>query len=212
MESWKRNQMEEAISVMMGQGSRPSASLQTTLKRVLETDRDWGRKPQSKKPELANYAFYSDQPPGRGADVWFSNYEVFALLKAAILVQHGWSQGKAVSILRRARPALEAKHREILKLDPTELFDEKKIREAAKEGSLAVWSTRPVYLSIVSSTKDQSSDETMEVAVLEQSELVRLANRAPGTLMTMIELTRTAHDLQTVLRKTKPTKRGRGSS
>jgi hypothetical protein len=179
---------------------------------VLETDRDWEPKPSSKEPEEVNYAFYSGKPPGRGADVWFSSYEVFALLEAANLVQHGWSQGKAVSILRRARPSLEARHGEILQWNPTDLFDEKKILEAAKEGSLAVWSTRPVYLSIVSSTKDQSSDETMEVGVLEQSQLVRLANRAPGTLMTMIELTRTAHDLQTALRKTEPTKRGRGSS
>lgn len=204
--------MEQAISVMLDQGSRPSTGLQTTLKRLLETDRNWQRKPRSKRLEQANYAFYSGKPPGRGADVLFSGYEVFALLEAVNLVHHGWSQGKTVSILRRLRPALEAKHAEILQWDPTELFDERKILEAAKPGSLAVWSTKPVYLLIVSNTKDQGSDETMELAVLEQDELVRLPKRAPGTLLTMIELTRTAHDLQGALAKTQPSKRGRGSS
>lgn len=207
--------MEEAISVMVGQGPRPSAGLRTTLKRLLETDRDWERKPRSKKPELANYAFYSGKPPGRGADVLFSDYEVFALLEAVNLVEHGWSQGKAVSILRRVRPALESKHAEILQWNPADLFDERKILAAAKEGSLAVASTRPVYLLIASHKGrpvEQRSDLTMEVAVLKYDEMMRLFRKQPGISATMIELTRTAHDLRNALAKTRPSKRGRGGS
>src|SRR3990170_7190891 len=146
MISYKRNQMVEAISVTVGQGLPPGGELQTKLKRLLDTDRNFGRRPRSKDPEWTNYAFYSGKAPGRGSEVLFSGYEAFALLEALNLMEHGWPQGTVVSILRRARPALEPKHAAILKWDPTDLFNEQKIREAAQPGSLAVWSTRPVYL------------------------------------------------------------------
>jgi hypothetical protein len=37
----------------------------------------------------------------------FSNYEVFAVLAALILLRHGIPQAKVVSILREVRPDLE---------------------------------------------------------------------------------------------------------
>jgi len=57
MISYKRNQMVEAISVTVGQGLPPGAELQTKLKRLLDTDRNLGRRPRSKDPEWINYAF-----------------------------------------------------------------------------------------------------------------------------------------------------------
>lgn len=214
MESWKRNQMEKSISVAIGQGLSPSGALQTKLKRLLDTDRNLDRKPRSKDPEVANYAFYSGTAPGRGGEVRFSSYEVFALFEAFHLMEHGLPQATAVSVLRRARPDLEPKHAEILRWKPVDLFDEQKIRKSARPGSLAVGSTRPVFLVIHSekpALKDRSSKETT-VAVLEQKELRELFKTLPGTWVTTVELTRTAHDLRGALAKTKPSKRGRGGS
>ena len=210
MENYKRNQMEEAISVALGQGLPPSDVLQTKLKRLLDTDRNLDRKPRSKDPELASYAFYSGDAPGRGSEVRFSSYEVFALLQALHLMEHGSTQARAVAILRRARPALEPKHAAILRWDPAELFDEQKIREAARPGSLAVWSTRPVFL-VIASPKGAERSSAVE-AVLEADQLMPFSRKLPGYLVSITELTRTAHDLRYALAKTEPSKRGRGSA
>ena len=205
--------MEEAISLLVDEGSAPSLGLRTKVKRLLDTDRNLGLKPRSKDPESASYAFYSRNAPGRGSEVWFSSYEVFALLEALNLMEHGSAQARAVSILRRARPALEPKHAAILRWDPAELFDEQKIRESARPGSLAVWSTRPVFLVLASrkgSATEQSSD--VEVAILEADQLTPFSRKRPGFLWSITELTRTAHDLRDALGTTTASKRGRGSS
>src|SRR5690606_33069026 len=108
------------------------------------TDRDRGRSKRSKQTERANYAFFSGEARGKGTEVLFSAYEVFALRIAVSLMQGGRPQATVVSILRRARPLLEPKHAEILRWDPTELFDEEKIREMARPGDLADPTTRKV--------------------------------------------------------------------
>ena len=205
MEIYKRNQMEEAISATLSQGPRPSVKLRSKLKRLLDTDRASGRKPRSKNPEWSNYAFYRGDAPGRGAEVWFSSYEVFALYEGYRLMEHGLPQATVVSMLRRARPALEAKHAEILRWDPAELFDEKKIRERMKPGSLPVWTTRPVFLALIS---NRDTPGELDIAVLEEGGLNKWP---PGTSMTTIEVTHAAHVLHEALAKTKPSKRGRGS-
>jgi hypothetical protein len=213
MGSWKRNQIEEAISLMLGQGLPPSAQLGTKLKRLLDADRDVDRKPRSRDPEFSNYAFYSGKSQGRGAEVWFSDYEVFATLLALSLLEQGFTQARAVSVLRHVRRALERKYKAILKWDPRELFDEQRIREAAQPGSLAVDSTRPVFLAILHKSRAaaQSSGLPIEVAVLELTELGTL-KRPLGSSLTLIELTRIAHRLRDVLAKTTPSKRGRAGS
>ena len=206
--------MEEAISLSLAQSSRPSTALRTTLKRLLDTDRDMKLKPRSTSPEFAHRAFSSGVDPGRGGEVRFSSYEVFALQLASSLMEHGATQARAVSILRRARPALEPKHAAILKWDQSELFDEERIRKAMRPGSLPVWSTRPVYLLLVSYNapqKDRRRNEAIEIEVLEQDQLSP-SRWPPGTSMTTIELTRMAHILNEALVKTRPSKRGRSSS
>jgi hypothetical protein len=59
------------------------------LKRLMERDRALGLSPRSKDPEEANYAFFSDEAPGSGTEIWFSAYEAFALYTALRLLEHG---------------------------------------------------------------------------------------------------------------------------
>jgi hypothetical protein len=74
--SYKRNQIEEAISRMFAPDcERPSAELRTRVKRLLELDRSVGRTLRSKNAELANYGFFSEDAPGTGAVISFSEYE-----------------------------------------------------------------------------------------------------------------------------------------
>src|SRR5277367_3842250 len=125
MLEYKRNQIEEAISAALEpRSSGPTPELRTRLKRLLETDRAAGRTPRSSSLESANYAFYSIDPPGSGVEVWFSEYEAFALLNGLRLMEHGWPQGFAVSVLRRVRVDLEMQHARILTLDAKALFDQ----------------------------------------------------------------------------------------
>ncbi len=215
MSGYKRNQALEAISVTLGQGRSPSLALHTEIRRLLDTDRSLGRSGRSKDPERANYAFFSGEAPGRGAEVFFSSYEAFALLKALDLMHHGWPQATAVKIMRQARPVLEPKHDHILRLDPAELFDERRIREINERGHAMVSTTYPLYL-VISSRKGRPSqtanDETREVAVLENDEVMRFLLREAGISSTVMALTKQAYDLQVALSETKPSKRGRGGA
>ena len=57
---FKRNQVEEAIALVLEPGSiGPSMELCTRIKRLLDTDRNLGRNKRSNDPEHANFAFYS---------------------------------------------------------------------------------------------------------------------------------------------------------
>src|SRR5437667_2173153 len=114
MSEYQRHQSEGAIAGALEPRSHdPTAELRTRLKRLLETDRALGRAPRSGNPERANHAFYSAEAPGSGVEVWFSEYEAFALLSGLRLMGHGWPQGFAVSVLRRVRPELEKEHARI---------------------------------------------------------------------------------------------------
>src|SRR2546423_14906577 len=151
MALYKRNQIEEALSRAFGEASAtPSSELRTRLKRLLEMDRSLGRNTRAADPEVANYAFYSSDSPGRGVEVSFSDYEAFALMVGLRLLQHRWPQSFPVVLLRRLRPELEREHARILKQDPKVLFDEKRIRENARPGDFYVDNTDPVFLTIVS--------------------------------------------------------------
>jgi hypothetical protein len=213
METYKRNQFLEAAAATLGQGSSPTAALRTDTKRLLNTDRALDRSPRSRNPERANYAFFSDEAPGRGVEVLFSPYEAFALRLGLDLLQHGLPQATAVKMLRHVRPYLEPKHAEILGWSPPELFDQKKILKAARPGELAIPTTHPVYLVITSSIgRRRVAHEHREVAVLESEELMPFLLKEAGRSSTVIELTRLAHDLQSAMAKTTPSKRGRASA
>ena len=144
---FKRNQVEEAISRVSTQGT-PRTELETRLKRLYETDRKLGRSPRADGVERANYAFFSAEAQGSGVEVWFSEYEAFALFTALRLLEHGLPQKTAVLILRRARPQLEPKHAEIMKWDPRTIFDKKAILQGWRPGMAHLPTTRPVFLAV----------------------------------------------------------------
>ncbi|WP_108681344.1 hypothetical protein [Methyloceanibacter sp. wino2] len=212
MASFKRNQVLEAISMMLGEGSTPSKTLKTAVKRLLDTDRQLKRKARSSDPEQANYAFFSSDAPGSGVEILFSAYEAFAM-RLGVELLHRWTQRTVVKILRQVRPHLEPKHFEILSWNPQELFDWEEILAKAKPGDLAVSSTRPVYFQVVSSMGrplGAKTNDVPEVAVVDAK--TPQFPREPGRSITVMELTRLAHDFQTALAKTMPSKRGRGNA
>jgi hypothetical protein len=217
MREYKRNQIEEAISGVLEPRSRePSMELRTRLKRLLDTDRALGREPRSKDPVRANYAFYSIDPPGSGVEVWFTEYEAFALLNGLNLLRHGWPQGFAVSVMRRVRPELQKQHARILKQDPKALFDEEAIRRNARAGDIAFNNIDPVLLTIVSKSglSLTEQEEPQACAVCRgPKEATRFAWEASGGVggWSMFDVVGVAHVLAEVLSRTEPRPRGRGA-
>jgi hypothetical protein len=210
---FKRNQVEEAIAIMLEPGSaKPSSEMRTRLKRLLETDRSLGRSKRSADPERANFAFFSTDAPGRGLENWFTGYEAFALLTGLRLMRDGWPQRLAVTALRRVKPDLERHHARILKRDQAVLFNDDQIRQQAKPGDLAVSNTDPVFLVI--NSKDQEDRLASNPAAIcrGQAELMRfIKGWGPGQTWTVKELGTSIHALALALAKTVPRKRGRGS-
>jgi hypothetical protein len=215
MLEFKRNQVEEAISGVLEPGlERPSPELRTRLKRLLETDRALGLAPRSPDPERAHYAFYSADAPGSGVEVWFSEYEAFALLNGLRLMAHGWPQTVAVSLMRRVRAELEQQHVRILKQDPQWLFDEEKIRRSARPGDMAFDNIDPVLLTIVSKTGMLPSEKEGFGACdvcRGARQAMQFAWKASGGAgaWTMFELVSVAHRLSKELAQTEPRRRGR---
>jgi hypothetical protein len=163
---------------------------------------------------MAHFAFFSSDAPGSGVEVWFSAYEAFALLTAWRLLEHGWPQATAVSVLRQVRPQLEPAHARILKLVPKQMFDQQKIREKARPGSLAFDTTDPVFLVIASMQghpRETSTKRSIEICRREE-ELMPILRREVGQSATTFELVASTHLLQNRLEKTAPRKRGRSST
>ena len=211
--AYKRNQIEEAIARLFDPKSEVvPVDLRTRIKRLFELDRFLGRSVRSKDPELANYAFFSDDAPGTGADISFSEYDAFALLNGLRLMAHGWPQGFAVSIMRMIRAELENEHARILKQNPDELFDERAIRKKARPGDIAVDNIDPVFLTLVSKT--QGAREGTQIAptpgvcrgALRVSEFARAVG---ASSMSLFEVATLAHQLHVELRRTEPRRRGR---
>jgi hypothetical protein len=214
---FKRNQFEEAISRMLEPRTpEPSSELRTRLKRLLETDREFGRAPHSADPERAHYAFYSGEPPGTGFEVWFSEYECFALLNGLRLMGHGWPQGFAVSVMRRTRPELEKEHARILKQDREKLFDQEEIRRKARPGDMAFDNTAPVLLTIVSKSGVAPNEQGKPLACAVRRgpqaavDFAFKAGAGAGAF-TMFEVATAAHNLSDELKRTEPRRRGRSS-
>jgi hypothetical protein len=214
---YKRNQIEEAISKLLEPGSlEPSSELRTRLKRLLETDRALGRSLRSTDPGRAHYAFYSADAAGSGVEVWFSEYETFALLNALRLMGHSWPQSFAVLVLRRMRSELEGQHARILKQDSKWLFDQDEIRRNARAGDMALDNRDPVLLTIVSKRGGGPSeqDEPSACAVcrgpIEAMEFVRQGQGSAAGGWTMFELVSVAFNLSKALANARPRLRGRG--
>ena len=215
MAQYKRNQIEEAISRTLEQSSaKPSSELRTRLKRLLDMDRSLGRNARSTDPQMANYAFFSSDMPGRGIEIWFSDYEAFALLTGLLLLRHGWPQSFAVGIMRRLRPDLEKQHGRILKQDPKILFDAEVIRQSARPGALYVNNTDPVFLTIVSrqaSSSENNSDMPPCGVCRGLEEVSQFLKREKAQSHTLMDLVTATHALSSQLQKVQPRKRGRSS-
>jgi hypothetical protein len=211
---YKRNQVEEAISrIFYPDRQRLPSEVRTRIKRLLELDRSMGRKIRSKHAEEANFAF-SEEAPGTGADISFSEYEAFALLNGLRMMDHGWPQSVAVSIMHRVRRNLEREHARILREDPDRLFDSEAIRARARHGDIAADNTDPVYLTVASKAQPASDqgERTLLSAVCRGLESVGKFRRQVGaSSVTMFEVVTLTHSLHTQLVKTAPIPRGRGS-
>jgi hypothetical protein len=210
--AYKRNQVETAIARIFDPDCQePPSDLRTRIKRLLELDRTLGRKLRSGNAEEANYAFYSDEPPGTGADISFSEYEAFALLNALRIMQHAWPQGFAVSIIRRVRLDLEREHARILRQRPDELFDLQAIRAKARPGDIAVSNADPVFLTLASKA-EPAPDESRPLplsAVCRGFEKVSKFSRDVGaSSVSMFEIATLAHRLHEHLMRTQPKRRG----
>jgi hypothetical protein len=206
--SYKRNQVEEAIDRLFAPNyEKPPSELRTRIKRLLDFDRSIGRKPRSKDAEEANFGFFSEEAPGTGADISFSEYEAFALFNGLRILGHGWPQSFAVAIMRRVRPALETEHARILKQDPEQLFDQEAIREAARPGDIAADNTDPVYLTVAS--KAQRAPEPLSAVCRGYGKVSEFSREVGASSVTMFEVVTLAHRLHQELMKTKPRPRGR---
>jgi hypothetical protein len=208
--SYKRNQIEEAIARIFDASCRkPPSDLRTRIKRLLELDRSMGRKVRSKDPEESNFAFFSEEAPGTGVDISFSEYEAFALINGLRIMNHGWPQSFAVSIMRQVRRDLEREHAQILRQDPGKLFDLEAIGAKAQEGEIAADNADPVYLAVASKAQ-QSPDEAQMSAVRRGYQNVfKFRNDMGASSVTMFEVATLAHGLHQELMKTEPRRRGR---
>jgi hypothetical protein len=213
METYKRNQAADAIATVLARSWPELTETEVTskLKRLLEADRGLGRTPRASDPEKANYAFHSADPPGSGTEIWYSQYEAFALLIGMQLMGHGWPHNFAVSILRRLRPQLERAHTQVLKQDRGKLFDQEAIRSNAKPGEMAFGNTDPVFLTIVMKSGMGRSEqiEPYDCAVCrgpnQALQFIGQSRRGGA----MFELVNVTHALFNALALTEPKYRGR---
>jgi hypothetical protein len=211
--SYKRNQIEEAVARIFAPKSKePPSDLRTRIKRLLDLDRVVGRKPHSKDPGEANFGFFSQEAPGTGSDIRFSEYEAFALLNGLRIMGHGWPQSFAVAIMRRVRPDLEREHARILRQDPDKLFDREAIRASASPGAIAVDNTDPVFLTLASKEErapDAAQTPPFSAMCRGQEKVLEFSRAMRASSVTMFEVVTLAHRLHQELLKAEPRRRGR---
>ncbi|MGE3897209.1 MAG: hypothetical protein AB7F39_04810 [Variibacter sp.] len=217
MESYKRNQIEDAIFRTLGAQGARTEELRFRIKRLLVADRKLGCNAHADDEEDRRYAFYSEEQPGSGAEVMFSAYEGFALLAAVVLLEHGWPQARVVRVLRKVRRQFEAAYKQTLKRDPKALFDWDAVVAQARPGMIAADNTHPVFLVIVRLTGSSVSHEGGGAAavcyghggVMEFLRKSSVAGNGAGA--TFFEFVRLMHTFATNLAVTRPVKRGRPS-
>jgi hypothetical protein len=216
METFKRNQVEDAICVTFGAKNARANEVKLRLKRLLVTDRRLIRSKRSKEKVDFRYAFYSQDAPGSGVEVMFTDYEAFALLAGLMLLEHGIPQATVVSILRQVRSDLETVHRETLKKDPTDLFDPKAVQAMAKPGMIATDNSDPVFLALIKLPSSAVRDGKLTALLTVcrgHDELTTFIKKhsVPGVGATFFEFVGLMHRLATNLSKTRPVKRGRST-
>jgi hypothetical protein len=215
---YKRNQVEEAIFRTLGAREEARVDeLKLRLKRLLVTDRRLELDAKSDDEDDRHYAFYSGAPPGSGIEVMFSAYEAFALLAAILLLEHGLPQERVVNVMRQVRRKFEAAHTEILKKDPSTLFDQQAIMAKARPGMMATDNTDPVFLVFARLTGSSVAHQkgSFPVAICRSDAEVGAfmkKHAPPGMGITVFEYVRWMHALAANLSLTRPVKRGRGAA
>jgi hypothetical protein len=210
---YKRNQVDQAVCQIFGAEGVRAEGLKMRIKRLLVTDRRIRRKATGKRAALA-YAFYSDEAPGSGTEVMFSDYEAFALVAGLLMLEHGMPQANVIQVLRQVRADLERAYRETLRKDPKALFDREAIRRMARPGMIASDNTAPVFMAFVrvtGSTVDAGKVTELITVCRGRDELAAFFGKhaVPGRGATFFEFADLMHRLAQNLAETRPVKRGR---
>jgi hypothetical protein len=207
---YKRNQVDDAICLILKADDEHARELKLRLKRLLVTDRRLVRKKGVEK----RFAFFSQEAPGSGTEVMFSDYEAFALLAGLRLLEHGIPQATVVSVLRELRPDLQNAYRDTLKKDPKSLFDPAAVKAMAKPGMIATDNTAPVFL-VVLKLSDSTADQVRAVMTVcrgqDEATAFMTKNAVAGLGATMFEFAGSMHRLAKALSETRPVRRGRSS-
>ena len=196
METFKRNQVEEAIASTLGE-REPSADLLGRIKRLLDTDRTLrGPRRSAQQPR----AFTSAESPGRGVEHRFSSYEAFALLLGLRMLAMGMSQTQVVTLLRSGRRAIEKAFPRFGVIRTSNV--------APKAGDLVISGSYAV--GVLFSGYDPATAESAKVIVSDdhkifQSEALKVA----GQSISVFEVGNSAPILARNLERTHPRKRGR---
>jgi hypothetical protein len=212
MRGFKANQVQQAIFWTLGAEGERAGEIKFRLKRLFAADRSLGRRPRSNTQADRHYAFFSDDPPGTGSDILFTEYEAFASLAAIVLLEHGLPQAVVVRLLRQVRPQLEPIHAENLKKHPSRLFDEKALLAQAKPGMIAFESTEPVILAFARLT-GSSMDDVRSVVCVNHLELSYFMKQhsLPGVGISIFDFSRLTHKLADNLLRSPALKRGRSA-
>jgi len=212
---YQRSQVENAISRLFEpRDRRPSSALRTRIKRLLETDRALGRKLGSSDPQERDFAYFHEAAPGSGVEVRFTAYEAFALMLSLQLLAHSWPQRFVVLVMRDVRRALEKEYDKICKMDPSDLFDGRKIEANRQPGAPAYDTNAPAFLVIVSRHGLARDKEATPFACAVHSDIgsandwVAQTIRGVGGGSSMFELTIGAHALARALLETRRQSRG----
>ena len=211
---FKRNQVEEAvIATLKADPDADGPSLRIRMKRLFDADRELSADQHGSG--AVRYAFYSDDAPGSGVEVWISAYEAFAVLVALRILAHGWPQSTVVRIMRRVRKDLENEHRDIMQKDVRRLFDQEALRREARPGLMVANSTDPVFLAITAAeslSRRESKRALKGFALCRGRERLMefiLKDMPVGMVTTSLELSNAAHRLAANLARTQPSRRGR---
>ena len=157
--------------------------------------------------------FSARRHPGPEPILSFSEYEAFALLNGLRIMEHGWPQSFAVSIMRRVRRDLEREHARILRQDPGKLFDWEAIRARARPGDIAVDNTDPVFLTIASKAQrgpDEGQTAPLSAVCHGWAKVCEFSRDVGAPSVTFFEVVTLAHRLHHELMKAEPRRRGRG--
>ena len=211
--SYKRNQIEEAIArIFVPNCEEPPSELRTRIKRLLDLDRSIGRKLRSKDAEEANFGFFSEEAPGTGADIWFSEYEAFALLNGLRIMGHRWPRASqfqscaaSVSISKGSTRGSSGNIRTNYSIRNDTRKSPPRRNRCRQYGS--------VFLTLASKAQrapDEGQTAPLSAVCHGLKKVSEFSRDVGASSVSMFEVATLAHRLHQELMKTEPRRRGRG--